>query len=268
MNKPSIFEPAIMHEAPTIFSPTSFGPSVPSWSTSIGVTMTSPALGAGFTTQFPRTNFIGPGGIANLEIGTHPTLASDRKFWRGNAASRGGFYFSARFFISAAPSPMSIRMFVGLYQLVGSGGNGVCQAASSAVGSINSVGLWFDDTDLGSMSILTIDGTGGNTHFTKTPMLLSNGTPLPLTISLNTVYEFVMICNPNQNVIVTYLVDVLSQSLLRTQNVGATMPAQTAFMAPQAGLSNSNNLAGNDTSFDLIGMYARPNLTPFPVGSP
>jgi hypothetical protein len=268
---PNIYEPTLFREQPILYLPAS-GTIItgrglgPDWAgDGVGV-VSHPALGAGFTTQFPRTRITSAAGPQNQELGAHLPNASDARAWRGNAASRGGFYFASRFMVNAIPNN-SIRLFCGLSVATA----GVCKQIFSAIPN-NTVGLWCDTGDSASLTIVVVDNAGGRTNV---PMALVNGTPQTLTLTAGVLYEFVMLANPNQNTIVTYISDISAGTLLRTQNVNAStppntgIPLNTAFMAPQVGLSNGTaNTAGGDCSLDLISAYLRPNLKLTPTGSP
>jgi hypothetical protein len=55
---------------------------------------------------------------------------------------------------------------------------------------------------------------------------------------------------------------------LNSQNIGATMPANTTMLVPHVGLGNAANSAGGDCSFDIMSIYLRPNLKLIPTGTP
>ena len=265
MNKPSIYEPVQYREGVILYLPAS-GTVItgrglgPDWAFDGIGTVSHPAPGATFATQFPRTRVTSVAGTQNQELGAHLPNASDARAWRGNAASRGGFYFACRFMVNAIPAT-TIRFFCGLSAAT----SGVCKAAVSGSGPPNTVGLWCDTGDSANLTILNVDNAGA---FQKMPLQSSQ------TLTAGVVYEFVMICNPAtaggpQGTIVTNLINVSTGALLCTQNPGTNLPASTAFMAPQIGLSNGTaNLAGGDTSLDWMSVYLRPNLLLTPTGSP
>jgi len=251
--KPSIYEPLIHLEQPTLYLPTTGtditgGGLGPAWVGDGVAVVSHPAPSAGFTTQFPRRRFTSVAGT-NEELGAHSPLLSA---WRGNAAKLGGFYFSCRFMVNAIPDT-AVRLFVGL-----SAGAAVCKTAFASAPA-NTIGLWCDSTDAGSLSILTVDST---------PTRFSTPLGTAQTLTAGKLYEFVMICNPGgQSTIVTNLIDVGLGTLLSTQNPGSNLPLNTAFMAPQVGLSNAAHNAGGDCSLDVIHCYLRPNLRLTPLGT-
>ncbi len=264
--KPSINEPAIYHEQTLIYLPYT-GAALPpggffgtQW-LSDGVSVVShPDPGTTFETQFRRSRFTSAASNNN-ELGVHLLNTDMRCAWLGNAAKRGGFYFSCRFLVNAIPDT-AVRLFVGI-----SGATGIGVSQSATIPG-NTIGLWLGSGDAGSLTILTANAAGGaagGANAGLTPLRNSSGSLATLTLTAGFLYEFVMLCNPNQNLVVTNIIDVAAGTLLRTQNVNTTMPDTTAFMAPQVSLSNALHAAGNDCKFDLYGLYLRPNLRETPA---
>jgi len=252
--KPSGFEPTLKDEQPMLWLPSSgtdiIGSGIgPEWTRdSLSGTVSHPALTAGFTTQFRRTRITSTA-VSNNELGIRqPNVCA----WRGNTGVRGGFYFEAKFMVNAMVDT-DIRLFVGLSAQTGTG---VC--ISNTVPD-NTVGLWCDDTDAANLTIVT-KGTGGLS--TKTPLASAH------TLTAGILYRFRMICNPNQASIVTQLENHGAGTVIGTQNVTATMPTNTVFMAPHVGFSNATNAVGGDCSFDVVSAYLRPNLRLVPLGAP
>jgi hypothetical protein len=257
--KPSVYEPVLYHEAPALYLPNwtdATGKGIgPAW-TRDGAkgTVSHPALAAGFTTEFPRTRITSTANSDN-ELGVRLPVAM---CYRGSVAPRGGFYFSARFMVNAIPDT-AVRMFAGLSAQTGAG---VC--VSNTIPA-NTVGLWCGSGDAGNLTVVTADSTGGAVgggHATATALSAAQ------TLTAGKLYEFVMIANPAQNQIATQLIDVGIDTLLATQNVSLTMPANTTFVGPQVALSNAAHAAGGDTSLDVISCYLRPNLRLVPLGTP
>jgi hypothetical protein len=255
----SYFGIALQSEQPVIYLPgTGSGISGlglglglgPNWQTGGGV-VSHPVPSAGFVTQYRRTRLASVVTAADQDLSLFLGDPGDCSLWRGDAAARGGFYFSARFIVNAIPNT-AVRFFAGLSSQTGLG---VCIANNWPA---NSVGLWCDDADAGNLTIGTKAAGAGAP--TKTALQSVQ------TLTAGILYEFVMIANPNQNVIVTMLINVGTGALIVTQNVAATMPVNTVFMAPQIGLSNAANVVGGDTSLDIISIYARPNLLLVPAG--
>ena len=251
--KPSIYEPMLMHEQPMLYLPQG-GTDVigcgigPEWTRSGAGVVSHPTPTAGFTTQFRRTRITSAASIDN-ELGVHqPNVCA----WRGNATSRGGFFFKARFLVNAIPNT-AVRLFAGLSAQTATG---VC--ISNTVPA-NTVGLWCDAGDSGSLSVVTCNNAASATK---------NALAAAHTITAGVLYEFLMICNPSQSIIVTQLNNVGTGAVIASQNVAATMPDNATFMAPQVGLSNAANAAGGDTVFDVYAIYLRPNLRLTPLGTP
>lgn len=250
------YQPRLVHEQPSLYLPNGSdatgGGIGPLWARDGGSgTVSHPAPATTYLTEMMRTRITSTA-ANNNELGVRCSLAS---CWRGNAASRGGFYFSARFLVNAIPAT-SIRFFAGL---TASLTTGVC--VSNTVLD-DTVGLWCDSTDAAALSLVGRDNT------TTTKNTLST----PTTLTAGVLYEFIMICNPgNQGSIVTQLVNYGTQALLWTQNISINQttlfgPRSTIFLAPQCGLSNALNAVGGDTALDIISVYARPNHLLVPLG--
>lgn len=241
------YQPRLVHEQPILYLP-STGADVagrglgPDWAMAAGATVTHVTPSAGFTTQFRRTRFTSVAVTVDQELGVHLPNAADASIWRGNATNRGGFYFSTRFMVNAIPDT-DVRFFAGLSNQT----TAVC--VSNTVAG-HAVGLWCDDTDATDLKLVTRDGT----TTTKTDLTTDAD------LTAGTLYEFVMIGNPNGGPVVTQLLNVGTGAVLNDQNINVTMPGTTTFLAPQVGLSNASNVVGGDTSLDIISIYARPNI--------
>lgn len=250
--------PRLDFEQPMLYLPDT-GASVagsglgPAWVMAAGGVVTHPTPAAGFVPSWRRTRITSAAAAANQELGVRQTNAN---VWRGNALPLGGFYFHSIFRVHAMPNN-AIRLFVGVTAATGAG---VCIA--NAVPA-NTVGLWCDDADNANLTIVTADNGAAAT---KTPLLSAGGTPTPYTLVPDVLHYFTMIANPANNVIVTQLGNYGTDTLMRTQNVSLTMPLNTAFMAPQIGLSNAANVAGGDVALDVMNVYVRPNLFLVPRG--
>jgi hypothetical protein len=251
--KPTIYEPVMRREQPILYLP-SVGTTLtgggigPPWAGDGVAVVSHPAPAAGFVTEWQRTRFTSAASADN-ECGVH---LPNKVVYRGNATSRGGFFFSALFSVFDIPDT-TIRFFAGL-----SAGAAVCL---SNVVPANSVGLWCDTTDAGNLTIVTTDNVGG---VTKAALASAH------TLTAGVLYEFVLRCNPNTggNTLVTQLNNFGTDTVIASQTVGATMPLNTVFMAPQVGLSNAAHAAGGDVVLDLYNVYLRPNLRLVPLGRP
>lgn len=264
MKPPGIFEPRLSHEQPILWLPSTGADATgsglgPAWAAGADAVVSHPTPTGGITTKFRRTRFTSPA-IANKHLGILFANADHACCYRGDIDTaptpdyyRGGFYFRAVFMVNAIPDT-AVRFFAGLSAQTGTG-----VAVSNTVPN-NSVGLWCDSGDAGNLTIVTVNNTGGST---KTA-LATPSTPRTLTAGI--LYEFIMIANPAQNVIVTALINAgdttgghMGTSLNFT-NTGATMPLNTVMMAPQVGLGNAAHAAGGDCSLDIINVYVRPNM--------
>lgn len=255
-------EPRLSHEQVILYLPATgtdgTGAGIgPAWTAGAGATVSHPTPAAGFSTEFRCTRFTSPA-AADKHLGVYFANADHCCAYRGNALSRGGFYFRALFKVNAIPNN-SIRFFCGLSAQVGTG------LATSNTPPANSVGLWCDTTDSAVLKLMTCDNSGTSTKTTMTN---------PETLTAGRLYEFILICIPNQSVVVTQLnnyadsTDGAFGTVLNSQNVSLTMPSNTVMMAPQVGLGNAANAGGGDCSFDIMSIYLRPNLKLSPTGTP
>ena len=255
-------EPRLSHEQVMLYLPATgtdgTGAGIgPSWTAGSGATVSHPTPSAGFSTEFRCTRFTSPA-AADKHLGVYFSNADHCCAYLGSATSRGGFYFRALFKVNAIPNN-AIRFFCGLSAQVGTG---LC---TSNTPPANSVGLWCDDTDSAALSLMTCNNSG-----TKTKTALTT----PETLTAGRLYEFIMICNPNQSVVVTQLNNYADTSggalgtVLNSQNANTNLPANTVMMAPQLGLGNAANATGGDCSLDIMSIYLRPNLKLIPTGTP
>ena len=255
MRHSGVWHPRLDCEQPILYLPAS-GTTLtgrglgPDWAGDGVAVVSHPTPASGFTTQFRRTRFTSAASADN-ELGVHLPNAADMSCYRGSVASRGGFFFRAWFMVNAIPNT-TIRFFAGLSAAT----TGVCLSDTVPA---NTVGLWCDTTDAGSLTVVTNDASAGSS--TKNALASAH------TLTAGTLYEFTMQSNPAQGSIVTQLVNKGTDAVIGSQNVSATMPATTTMMGPQVGLSNAANAAGGDTSLDIILIYARPNLKLVPDGS-
>lgn len=216
----------------------------PDWTRAGAGVVSHPALGTSYVDNFRRTRITSAASIDN-ELGVRQPVLSA---FRGNAQSRGGFYFTALFKVNAIPNN-AIRLFVGL----SASGTAVCTLGTGAIPD-NTMGLFCDETDNAVLSFGSRDATAQNKEtLTGSPVLTAG-----------TLYEWIMLCNPNQATVVTQLRNAGTDTVIRSQNFqgggSLRIPLNTVFMAPQVGLSNAANAAGGDTAFDIYSIYLRPNL--------
>jgi hypothetical protein len=186
-----------------------------SWATS--GTVSHPALTSTTrATTMPRTRW------ANVVTTTNQALGiignAPGKFWRGNAANRGGFVFKVRFVIELIPAA-TIRLFYGL-----------CGASPIATDTPTGdfVGLWHDTTDsITTLNIITRD----NVTTTKAPITVP-------TLAAGNSYEFVMYSAPNAAEVFYKLTNFATGVELANGSITATLPRNTIFMLPCAQMSN------------------------------
>jgi len=261
MKPPGTHEPRLSHEQIMHYLPATgtdgTGSGVgPAWMAGTDAVVSHPAPSSGFITEFRCTRFTSPA-AANKHLGVLFASSDHCCAYRGSSNPRGGFYFRALFKVNAIPNN-DIRFFCGVSAQTGTG------IAISNTVPANTVGLWCDDTDSAALSLVTVNGSSSATKTT-----LTNAE----TLTAGTLYEFIMICNPNQSVIVTQLndfsdgTDGVLGTVLNSQNVSATMPSSTAMMAPQVGLGNAANATGGDCALDIMSIYLRPNLKLAPSGT-
>jgi len=261
------YQPFMGYEQPLLWMPSTgtdaTGAGVgPPWVTSSTCTVATVSVGTTYQTQFRRTRFSSSGGNADENLGVNFNNSDVCCLWRGNSDTgptipqyRGGFFYLARFIATTIPASTTVRLFAGVSAQVGTD-NAVCQSNTVPA---NTMGLWIDTTDSLTFKLVTCDSGA-----TATKATLGAG----FTLTAGELYEFRMIVNPNQSVVVNQLFKLgtlsggeRTQTLLATQNTSSTLPSATTFMAPQVGMSNGTaNLTAADTEFDVVCVYARPNL--------
>lgn len=251
------WQPRLFLEQPILYLPKSGSDGTgaglgPPWVAGSGVTVSHPTPAAGMTTQFRRTRFTSVAVTADQELGVHLPNAADCSLYRGSATSRGGFFFSSRFMVNAIPNN-AIRFFCGL----SAANSGVCVSNTIPV---NSVGLFCESGDSAALKLVARPASGS-----QVPTALTSA----VTLTAGTLYEFRLWANPNQNVIVTQLINAGTDTVLNNQNLTAPadLPGNTVMLAPQCGLSNAANVVGGDCSLDILSIYGRPNLLLVPSAS-
>ena len=193
-----------------------------SWAT--GGTATHPALTSTTrATTMPRTRWANVATTANQPLGI--IANSPSRFWRGNAAGRGGFALKVRFVLELIPAA-TIRLFFGF-----------CSASPIAADAITGdvVGLWHDTTDsITTLNIVTRD----NVTTTKLPITVP-------ALAAGNAYEFFMYAAPNASEVLYRLTNYATGVELANGSVTATLPRSTIFMVPCAQSSNgtANTLA-------------------------
>ncbi len=199
---------------------------------------TSPAV----TNQMKRTRWANIVTTTNQTLGIRYNAASERQFWRGNAAELGGFFFQARFIVELIPAS-TVRLFVGL------AGTNSTHATASDTMLADSVGLWHDTTDplsgANSLNLVTKDNTTTN----KASIALTDA------IAAGNGYDFYMFCAPNGTEIFYLLKDIVN-NVEYSGSTTTNLPRNTIFMQPQAGMSNGTaNITVTTVAFGLAGLY-------------
>lgn len=189
-----------------------------------------------------RTQYTNVVTTQNQVLGIRYNAASERQFWRGNAAGLGGFFFVSRFIVELYPAS-TVRIFAGLV------GNNNTHPVSSDTMLNDTVGLWHDTTDpssgSGAFNIVTRD----NATTTKTPINLANA------IAAGNSYDFYMFCPPNGTDIFWRLVDTVN-NVEYTGSVAASLPRNTIFMQPMVGMSNGTaNVTVSTVAIGIAGVY-------------
>lgn len=254
MKYASTHQPGLLREQPILYLPDSTNSPAgrglgPDWA-SDGVSVVSHPLPTGsFAGQFRKTRFTSAAVTANQELGVH---LSDAMLWCGASltspytTSIGGFHFLSRFRINAIPNN-AIRLFVGVSSQLGAGV--VIDPAGNWPN--DTAGLWVD-TGSGLVATPAYRAAGGGA-----PTLAGSNYGA---LVVGDVYEYQTICIPAASTLVTTLRNLSTETLISSGQINTARPTNTVMMAPQVGLSNAGNVIGGDVSFDIMSIYARPNL--------
>lgn len=164
------------------------------------------------------------------------TAAAEKRFWRGNAAGLGGFFFHARFAIGLWPAA-TVRLFVGLNDSTAG-----WVASDTLTG--NGCGLWHDTTEAATvLNFVTRDGT------TVTKSAITLAAPL----AAGQCFDFWMWSAPNGSVIGYKLVELNTGTTLVDTTTSTTIPLSTAFMGQELAMSNGTaNITVTTTAFELM----------------
>lgn len=215
----------------------------PAWTSAGTVTHPTPSTTApAITNQTKRTMWANVVTTTNQVLGIRAGGVSERQFWRGNASGLGGFFFQARFTIELWPAT-TVRLFVGLV------GNNNTHPVSSDTVINDTVGLWHDTTDpaSGANSLNLVTRNAATT--TKTSIALSNA------LAAGNSYDFYMFHMQNGSEVFYLLKDIVN-GVDYTGSSTTTLPTNTVFMQPMAGMSNGTaNITVTTTAFGLCGLY-------------
>ncbi len=161
--------------------------------------------------------------------GASGIAATNATMWRGNAAGKGGFFCFFRF--AAESYSSATRIIVGL-----SSENGTLTGQPSARYNLACIGADSGDTN---WHFMTRSAAGAATR-TDTGVPLNSGV----------VYDLLIHCTPNSAEILMELQNSETGALVASITATATLPLNTAFLAPQALImstsgTNAKSLAVN-----------------------
>lgn len=234
----------VMYLPSTASTGTGSGTSLgPAWTSTGTVTHPTPATTApAITNQMKRTRWANVVTTANQDLGVKFIAASERQFWRGNAAGLGGFFFAARFIVELYPAS-TVRIFAGLTA------NTTTGIVISDTVLANTCGLWHDTTDpstgAGAFNFVTKDATTA----TKQQITLANA------IAAGNSYDFYMYAKPNDSTIYWRLDDIVNNVSYEGSQT-TTLPTNSSFMQPQLQMSNGTaNTVVTTTALGVCSIY-------------
>lgn len=177
---------------------------------------TSPAI----YSQQKRTRWANVVTTTNQFLGIR-TAAAEKRYWRGNAAGLGGWWFHARFAIGLWPAA-TVRLFVGL-------NDSTSGWVISDTLTGNGCGFWHDTTDAASvLSFVTRDGTTA----TKAAITLSAN------LAAGQAFDCWIWSAPNGSSIGYALYDLNVGAWLVNTTTTTTLPSTTAFLGQELAMSN------------------------------
>lgn len=197
---------------------------------------TSPAV----SNQMKRTRYANVVTTTNQQLGPRFNVASERQFWRGNAAGLGGFFFVARFVVDLWAAS-TCRIFAGL-----TGASATASVCISDTVVNDTCGLWHDTTDSNAVFNFV---TRNAATTTKQTISLSNN------IAAGNSYDFYMYAMPNGSSI-SWRLDDLVNNVTYENNTSTTLPTNTVFMQPQVQMSNGTaNTTVTTVAIGIAGIY-------------
>lgn len=186
-------------------------------------TLTHPTPTAGRINQLWRAQFASVVTTVDQPLGWWYNSAALHKFWRGNAANQGGFYFRGKMTLGAWTT--GDRYFQGLDSV------GACRAISNTLAG-DICGLWHDATMADTvLNFITRD------NVTTTSVAITLATAM----ATGQGYELIMYCKPNDTVLYYKVIDMLTGNTLADSFTSTTLPRNTVFMSPQQSMSNGAN---------------------------
>ena len=203
-----------------------------------GGTISHPTPTAGRITQLLRTRYANVATTVDQALGWWINGASAHKYWRGNAANLGGFYYRGKMSIELWTT--GSRYFQGMDSL------GACRSISNTLtGDI--CGLWHDTTMADTvLNFITRD----NTTTTLVPITLS----APMATGQG--YELIMYCKPNDTIMYYKVIDMLTGNTLADSFTSTTLPRNTVFLGPQQNMSNGANAVVTTVAPGVVEMLA------------
>lgn len=205
-----------------------------------GGTVSHPTPAAGVYTQIHRTQYANVVTTTNQTLGIIATAAGLPRFYRGNSAGLGGFFFFCRFGIELKAAD-STRLFVGLTSLatamtatdVASNTGDFCGIAHDTADGANV--LWFITRDNTTTHKTTISGfTYGAGH----------------------AYDFYMFCKPNDSTIYYRIDDINAGTTIVDTSETNNVPRNTVMMGPQITMSNGTaNITATTTALAINRVY-------------
>jgi hypothetical protein len=238
------FQPALFGNSISEFWPstgtTLTGRGVP-W-TSNGGTIATPALSSvNKRTQMRRIT--GTTGISS-SIGTGLRTTTGI-VWRGNASELGGFFAFFRFALGLSGGLLGHRAFVGLTAQT-------TALAGDPSAMVNMIGVGFDAADAVILGwhLMTNDASGTATKTNYSAAARDN---------VASVFDLTLYAPPNGSSITVRLFDQTAQSVV-IDNVAVTtdLPANTAFLCPQAGYQNGTS--GTSGEINVAQIYVESDL--------
>lgn len=205
-----------------------------------GGTVSHPTPAAGVYTQIHRTQYANVVTTTNQTLGIIATAAGLPRFYRGNSAGLGGFFFFCRFGIELKAAD-STRLFVGLTSLatamtatdVASNTGDFCGIAHDTADGANV--LWFITRDNTTTHKTTISG---------------------FTYGAGQAYDFYMFCKPNDSTIYYRIDDINAGTTIVDTSETNNVPRNTVMMGPQITMSNGTaNITATTTALAINRVY-------------
>jgi hypothetical protein len=189
-----------------------------------GGTVSHPTPGSSapaIVNQQKRTRFANIVTTQNQVLGLSMMTAPEMRYWRGNAAGLGGFFFFARYIVELWPAA-TCRIFVGL-----SDQTTAVVVSDTLAGNL--IGFWHATTDGAAvLSFTTRDGATAS----------SNSITLTGNIAAGNCFDFYIYCPPNGSTIYYRVEDIQAGTVLADSSKSTNLPANTVFMGPQIHMSN------------------------------